>query len=363
MIGGVRVHPNLFDFAPSELSQDAFLCWLLAHAAPSHWHGRPEIHALGREFLELMFARNSGAPPRLDIRTVKVRRQFKGIDILCVVNDTIAFLIEDKVGTTEHSDQLSIYRRRLEKLGFGRDDKPLVLIYLQTGNQAEYTRVRASGYHVLSRLDLLGLLEGSAGRAAREASDIAEDFYRRLRRIESEVQSFRSTPPLSWSRNARMGFFMALQVEFPEANWRYVPNPSGGFYAFIWHEGKPREDGCKLHLQIEAEDGRLDLCFKVSVPRGGDVAALRTRWQKEVLAAGRRIGVETQRPRRLGRGTTMTVALLIPFAVANADGTIDIVKTVRSMRKAEAILKACVDKPAQDAHALPMPTPADVVEG
>lgn len=121
------------------------------------------------------------------------------------------------------------------------------------------------------RLDLLAILEGAAGTRAREQSDIVEDFWRRLRRIENEVQSFREVSPDRWSANARMGFFMALQDGFRRADWRYVANKGGGMYAFYWCGG-PETDGCKPYLQVEAAPGRLALCFR-STPSAKRTAA------------------------------------------------------------------------------------------
>ena len=341
------MRPNLFDFAPSELSQDAFLCWLLAYADPLHASDRPAIHALGREFLALMFAKDASAPPPTSIQSVRVQRQVEGIDILCVVNGTIAVVIEDKVGTTEHSGQLDAYSEVVKKLGYDQVGKRIVRIYLQTGNQGSYKRVRDSGYHVVSRLDVLGLLEGAAGVAARGGSDIVDAFYVRLSRIETQVQSFCTAALDSWSAEARMGFYMALQEVFPEANWRYVANPGGGLYAFFWHGGEEGEDGCEPYLQIEAEKGRLDLRIRISTPAGSNASDLRTRWQKKVLAGGAQLGIPVQRPLRNGTGATMTVALFGGFPCIGAGGVVDVAKSIEVIRRAEGLLKACIAAPAR----------------
>ena len=43
--------PNLFNYATSELSQDAFLLWLLEWANPSNSEYDPELHLTAKVFL------------------------------------------------------------------------------------------------------------------------------------------------------------------------------------------------------------------------------------------------------------------------------------------------------------------------
>src|SRR5690242_6592316 len=100
--------PNLFEFATSELSQDAMLCWLASWAAPDVAASDPDLPALGRAFLEMLFAKAKRSLPE-PITYLKVDRQYKRIDIKIAVNDTHAIYIEDKAGTGEHSNQLGRY--------------------------------------------------------------------------------------------------------------------------------------------------------------------------------------------------------------------------------------------------------------
>lgn len=330
------MRPNLFDFAPSELSQDAFLSWILAYADHERGESRPAIKALGREFLSAIFNKDHATAPPAQVDSVAVSRQVCGIDILCVVNGTIAIVLEDKVGTTEHSGQLDAYSRNVEKLGFSEAGKRIVRIYLQTGNQSSYKQVRDSGYHVFSRVDLLALLEAPAGLFARERSDIVEDFWCRLQRIEGEVQSYRELPPERWSANARMGLFMVLQDAFPKARWRYV---AGGLYAFYWCGGTCALDGCEPYLQIEAASGRLVLCFKISIHRASDLRARRERWHRDLIAGAAQVGLHVSAPQRFGSGSTMTVGIIGDFPVKDAAGVVDLAGTVSTMRKAESELK------------------------
>ena len=115
---------NLFAFATSELSQDAFFCWALDclnrdEDSPLYGLGRSFWALLsGRKNDALLSGRKNDALPK--IKGVVIRRQFKHVDVLALVvysNQTIdALVIEDKVNTSEHDDQIQTYLTELDNL-------------------------------------------------------------------------------------------------------------------------------------------------------------------------------------------------------------------------------------------------------
>ena len=113
--GGMSVKHNLFAFATSELSQDAFFCWALD--CLNRDEDSP-LYGLGRSFWALLSGRKNDALPK--IKGVVIRRQFKHVDVLALVvysNWTIdALVIEDKVNTSEHDDQIQTYLTELDNL-------------------------------------------------------------------------------------------------------------------------------------------------------------------------------------------------------------------------------------------------------
>lgn len=131
--------PNLFHFATSELSQDAVLCWLLSWADNKHKENNPHMHDVAKTLLYLIYHRAEVEIP-VDISSIDIRKQDGGIDVLCVINNDIAILIEDKVGTKQHSDQLARYKDHVfSKLGFTSDN--VIPVYIQTGDQSDYKEV------------------------------------------------------------------------------------------------------------------------------------------------------------------------------------------------------------------------------
>ena len=114
--GGMSVKHNLFAFATSELSQDAFFCWALD--CLNRDEDSP-LYGLGRSFWALLSGRKNDALPK--IKGVVIRRQFKHVDVLALVvysnRTTIdALVIEDKVNTSEHDDQIQTYLTELDNV-------------------------------------------------------------------------------------------------------------------------------------------------------------------------------------------------------------------------------------------------------
>ncbi|MCT7654457.1 PD-(D/E)XK nuclease family protein [Oceanimonas sp. NS1] len=106
--------PNLFNFATSELSQDALLCWLLSWSDPRQQANDNKLHQLGRTLLTALITEAGGTPT--SINHVEVLRQYRRLDVLCRINDNLILMIEDKTGTQEHSNQLVRYRAAVEKI-------------------------------------------------------------------------------------------------------------------------------------------------------------------------------------------------------------------------------------------------------
>jgi hypothetical protein len=65
--------PNLFEFATTELSQDAVLAWLLARADQQYNSTDPRLHALAQRFLFALVKLDKTNPEPLDHSSVKVR--------------------------------------------------------------------------------------------------------------------------------------------------------------------------------------------------------------------------------------------------------------------------------------------------
>lgn len=332
------MQPNLFYFATSELSQDAFLCWLLSWAAAHNRDANPHLNDLAKSFMTLIYSRAGQEVPTV-FSKVKVEKQVKGIDILCIVNNDVAILIEDKVGTEQHSQQLQRYKDHLLKeLKF--DLEKIIPLYIQTREQSDYREVEEHGYHVIRRSDLLELFEGEVGIIACTKSEILRNFSDYLRAIENDIQSYAVLPISKWTRNSWnswIGFYSEIQKHLQCGHWGYVANPAGGFFGYWWHSIEV--EGCEVYVQLEMEK----FCFKICVDNHEQRAELRHFWHEKIKAAGLKHGLRLMRPKRFGSGNYMTVAILEQeYRITNSDGLINLVETLKVLKTAQLVIDECL---------------------
>jgi len=136
------ITPNLYHFATSELSQDATLAYLLSWAKPEYGESHPLLNQLGEKLLREMVTASAKRMGRTDplaglaIDTLNVGVQRDHIDVWAEVNDNLFLVIEDKVDTCEHSDQISRYKKLAENYR-PATDKPwdVMAVYVKTGNE------------------------------------------------------------------------------------------------------------------------------------------------------------------------------------------------------------------------------------
>ncbi len=322
--------PNLFAFATSELSQDAFLAWLLAWADPGTRQANGPLHLAGKALLDRMLEL-AGVPRPPEYRSVRVRRQWNKIDVLAVVNEAIVLPIEDKTHTGEHSGQLGRYPADVRKL-FPPPQYKVAPIFFKTGDQGSYAEVEKAGYTCFLRQHFLPVLRhGQKTLGVR--NDIFNDFLDHLQSMEDAVSAFRSLPPNAWTWQCWVGFFTELQRHLAGDGWKWVKPPRAKpFLGLGWHW----RDNKFLHL----EENKL--CFKLGVvgkDKAARVAASRE-WRGAVLVEARRVGLPLL-PARL-RGTWRTVASLEDYRQTNEQGLVDVEKTVTFLRKAEEAQDAAV---------------------
>lgn len=103
---------NLFDFATSELSQDAFVCWLC-----SRWDDPDDtVCAASQNLLRAMLGSHD---PKKPVQVLQVARQRCHVDVALLTEHADVrriVIVEDKTGSVEHDDQLRRYSKRTDDL-------------------------------------------------------------------------------------------------------------------------------------------------------------------------------------------------------------------------------------------------------
>ena len=212
---------NLFHYATSELSQDAFICWLLAHGMKEHQTEDPLLCACALDFIH----RVPGLEHATEIK--EIRQQYLNIDVLVTV-DNIHVIIEDKTYTNVHGNQIDFYTNALTQSGVPKED--IRTVFYKIVEQFHEEDVDRS----FTRVDILEIL-----RKYKECkSDIFQSYLAHLEEIETNTMAFKTFPIEEWKYAGTRGFFANLQKKHKDYKingWGYVSNASGGFMGMWFH--------------------------------------------------------------------------------------------------------------------------------
>ena len=221
---------NLFNWATGELSQDAFICWLLSFAKN---HGiNPQLEACAWDFIHRI--------PNLENakRLVSIERQVaveipgKGntgkIDVLLTV-DAGEIIIEDKIFSPADDAQLTDYVSARKALGA----KNVIGVFYRPVSQCKFSE----DFFTFKRDVLFSIFNPYK---AKINSDIFVDYLEYLEYFETEENAYKTLPISQWWGIRYNGFFEHLKdigLVSQNACYNYVSNPQGGFmcmYDWAW---------------------------------------------------------------------------------------------------------------------------------
>lgn len=318
--------PNLFDYATSELSQDAMFAWLIKWADNRYKDADAEIFTLAQNFLRLLIGDNN-----IEINSVEVGRQWNNIDIWVEINDDIFLIIEDKTETSIHDDQLERYKAIVEEEYKGKRNI-LKYTYVKTGNEPldVLKDVEKKGFRPISRKEIIQCLTTYIGDNA-----LLLSYTQHLISIENDTQSFKELPVSEWGWYAWQGFYKALESELELRSWSYVANPAGGFLGAWWHF-IPIEDG-QMYLQFEEKK----LCFKILYEGNRDRSEVRWEHHDKLMAlAQKQERFEIQKTARFGAGLYMTIAVVDPVYLFG-QGRINMEDLVNKLKCYQSLIDLC----------------------
>lgn len=304
---------NLFTYATKELSQDAFICWLCSFAINET---ECKDNAL-KKCAEALLCEFIGADKGSNIKLIKIRKQVKNIDVLLTVEylgKTYEIIVEDKVFTSEHDDQLNRYKNVLKK---ECPEDALKCIYYKTGFQSDYSNVKKAGYKIFDRARILELFKPYRDSTQ---NTIFLDYYDYWENYETITNSYRETDLEHWDDWRQInGFFDEMQSELTShddkhwAGYGWVNNRGGGFWGF-WYGINDDvivtdEEKAALYLQLEISwnDSNnsydRDICLKYEIrdeknKRPGDLCY-------QIINVMAEYGF--YKPSRIGSGTHITI--------------------------------------------------------
>jgi len=287
---------NIFNFATSELSQDAFICWLcnwVNFDDNSLSEDEKKLKSLATEFIEKMLGE------KLEDRKVNIKRQYQKIDVLLEIQNKTEFItkgnninpivdmyviIEDKVGIGLHSNQIERYRELIsEKNEKDNGSRAKIkVVYYKIYDEDNTERLKENGVNIiLGRENILELLKEYKDKIN---NSIFENYHNYLSNIETDVNSYEKKNLEDWNSNCYIGFFKELKNEKnllehaigrqKDCSWGYVNNSSGGFMGMWWFPlseekiNKLTETSDEdIYLQIEQYNQKNIIAIKYSVPK------------------------------------------------------------------------------------------------
>ena len=188
--------PNLFDYAGRELSQDAFLAWLLNYANPTRRDSSYTYDDLritecaSRLIREMLFTHDITIDSKITKVVAGCRTEGNDIWTEVEVADGRKYLIivEHYSERTSREPMLKNYRHQAREYCKANNFTALACIYLKSGSEAPNTveSVRSLGYAAMTIKSLvLHLSEFSDIR-----NDIFNDFYNSVSHLEAALMKF-----------------------------------------------------------------------------------------------------------------------------------------------------------------------------
>ena len=256
-MGNTIMVNNLFTYATSELSQDAFLAWLFSHAIEGIEDCDPELTKCAKDFLyEFTDDKFKGRDFWL---TKAPERQFNKIDLLLTIkfNDEdkeYKVIIEDKTYTSEHSNQLERYKEAIKSQDISIDEEHILCIYYKTGLQSNLDNVKSNNYKACVGKNVADFFD----KYSNIKNDIFQNYRSFVKHICNQTDSWQNADIEKWDYHAKNGFFAHLKEQLNkkgyECDYAFEYNPAGGEYVLYQHSDK--------NNQIKTNTGLFRLYFQ-----------------------------------------------------------------------------------------------------
>lgn len=314
---------NLFNFATSELSQDAFICYLVSFALNDS-NEDPVLNTCARNMLRLFVPEINAE----DITLVNIEQQFTldkvgKIDILLTAysNDKkYKIIVEDKTFTSEHDNQLIKYKDGINKMF---PEYEVSGVFYKTGFQSNLKAAENAGYNIITREKILKFLKQFI---AKTGNQIIIDYYNYWNDFQADVDLFSEKPIKDWNWKQIYGYYNYLQKSLSPINDNYwkgynkVANPAGGFYGFWFGKNDDHvminNNKFGIYLQLEAvpreKTTDLEICLKLSCecdPKQEDTRNARNRILYEDGWSYRVNKYHFNRPKKVKGAKHMTIGI------------------------------------------------------
>lgn len=255
--------PNIFTYATKELSQDAFLCWLLSFACPKYKDTIfKELHLLAVDLVHAFVGDDQLVINELVIKT----QEFK-IDIWIEINGQILLIIEDKIDSQAGINQLSNYFKIAQNYCKANTYQQLIPVYFKTGNEAKRIFDKVYCSQKWSYFSLENLMQHLTNYKDKIDHPFFIDFYTICYNKLEMNRNFANHilfQEINNTKNATIeAFYKKLEEDNVFTNWNFLDSRGVRTYysnQYSYHPSKPN---------IYIELNRLTLKFKIDLGKLG----------------------------------------------------------------------------------------------
>lgn len=199
-----KVSNNLFDYATKELSQDAFICWLVSWI--NHKNENKELYNIAYKFFEYIF--ESKNLEEKDFKIKKILRQEKHCDILIILENGYYIIIEDKTYSSEHEagksgkNQIDLYKeeiyKRYSKQDKGLKQEKIITVFYKI---FDYDELSTNADVNITRKIMLKLLDKNID------NDIYNDYKNKLLNMQDIINKIQEIPVVEWYKKKELIYY------------------------------------------------------------------------------------------------------------------------------------------------------------
>ncbi|MDH6367816.1 MULTISPECIES: PD-(D/E)XK nuclease family protein [unclassified Breznakia] len=231
---------NIFEYATSELSHDAFIAWLVSYSYENTSQDDVKMSELSKRFVDELLTKDSYGNKIIDVSNLKlksVERQWKRIDVLANYGDSKFILIEDKLLTSEHNEQIKKYKDLvLANENFQTDETSICCVYYKIYEECWDQSDEKKYINIVNRKRLIEFFGNDENKVIVQGNIILQSYYNFLLSIEDK---YKFNKPISqWSDLTYAGYYQYLVANKLEnidwIIWKWTHRPSGGQYICSW---------------------------------------------------------------------------------------------------------------------------------
>jgi len=250
---------NLFKYAISELSNDAFLCWLISISKNDNLKEKSIEYKVSQTYLrsfcnyedKIIVNKENG-----------IKRQEGDIDVLVrgrYDNEDFILVIDNKTTSKEGPEQLKKYRDYIFKNNKHIKKKNCHFIYYKTAIQSDINKIKEEGYKIFQLFEIYDLLKSC--NAKRSKNQILKNYYDYIKEEAESYLKYLKVNVSGWDEKAFVGFFVYMSNKLKEdkgikeIGFGYHDNPNKGHWS-LWFSHKRKiknKDGNKIGFQLNLE--------------------------------------------------------------------------------------------------------------